>query len=733
MHVGNGMTGIVDFLEEHRDAITTAVLRAYPPLYTARNRDEWGFDLTRLRRRPMGAQGDAIRALAVSLQRHRGTNLVGEMGTGKTTIAAAAAYLAGCRRVLVLAPPHLVRKWKREVEATVPLASAAIVTTITDLERLPRPDQRPQFVILSRERAKLSYRWRPAVVARLETGGGRAHYDEHGDPLRRLCCPHCYAPLFDGEGLPLELSTLARKKHACDRCGSPLWQADRSGPRRVSLAAYIAKRMPGRFDLLVIDEQHEYKARGSAQGIAAGTLAEACARTLTLTGTLAGGYASTLFHLLWRFSPEVREEFAHGEEGRWVSRYGIVERITRKGEDDSYEDGRSSRRRGYRTRTVEKPGVSPAVLFHLIGNTVFLRLADVASDLPEYREEVRLVTMDRGDGEGPSQAAAYRQLADDLHAAVMKALASGSRRLLGAYLQALLAYPDACTRGEAVLDPDGGKVIASAPALPEDRLYPKEQALVGLALEERRQGRRVLAFVTHTESRDITPRIERVLCEAGLRVAVLKADTAPPDRREDWVDQRMREGIDVLIVHPKLVQTGLDLWFETIVWLEVEYSVYTMRQASRRSWRIGQRHPVRVIYFAYRATLQAQALALVAQKLQASLAVEGELTADGLAGHAGAGDDLTLALARSLTDGSAVDEDSLEALFAGAQQTAAEAETALDPGDLTAEHPPPATPDARIIPRGEADHRAGPTEPVDPVSLPEHAPTDSEALQLRLI
>jgi ABC-type microcin C transport system duplicated ATPase subunit YejF len=59
-------------------------------VYTARNRDQWGFDLRRLRRRPLGAQGDAIRAVAVSLRRHRGTNLVGEMGTGKTTIGTAA-------------------------------------------------------------------------------------------------------------------------------------------------------------------------------------------------------------------------------------------------------------------------------------------------------------------------------------------------------------------------------------------------------------------------------------------------------------------------------------------------------------------------------------------------------------------------------------------------------------------------------------------------------------------
>ncbi len=156
--------------------------------------------------------------------------------------------------------------------------------------------------------------------------------------------------------------------------------------------------MPGYFDLLLIDEQHEYKARGSAQGLAAGTLAEACKAVLTLTGTLMGGYSSTLFYLLWRFSPAVREEFGYTDEAKWVSRYGIVERISRKaGDDDAYEDGRSSRRRGYRTRVVEKPGVSPAVLFHLIGNTAFLRLADVASGLPDYTEEVRLVGLATSD------------------------------------------------------------------------------------------------------------------------------------------------------------------------------------------------------------------------------------------------------------------------------------------------------------------------------------------------
>ncbi len=52
----------------------------------------------------------------------------------------------------------------------------------------------------------------------------------------------------------------------------------------------------------------------------------------------------------------------------------------------------------------------------------------------------------------PSQAASYEQIASQLEAAVHEALEKGSKRLLGAYLQSLLDYPDACTKGEQVID-----------------------------------------------------------------------------------------------------------------------------------------------------------------------------------------------------------------------------------------------------------------------------------------
>jgi hypothetical protein len=50
--------------------------------------------------------------------------------------------------------------------------------------------------------------------------------------------------------------------------------------------------------------------------------------------------------------------------------------------------------------------------------------------------------------------------------------------------------------------------------------------------------------------------------------------------------------------------------------MAIDYSVYTVLQASRRSWRIGQTEPVRVYFFAYEETIQEDALQLVAAKVQ---------------------------------------------------------------------------------------------------------------------
>ena len=438
--------------------------------------------------------------------------------------------------------------------------------------------------------------------------------------------------------------------------------------------------MKGFFDLLIGDEVHEFKGRGSAQGIAAGILADVCGKSLSLTGTLLGGYSSTIFHLLYRFSPEIRTEFGRSDEHRWIQRYGFEEITVGKPDDDAVEDGRNSRRRSYRKVVRERPGLVPSALFHIIGNTVFLRLADVASGLPDYEEKILVSSMDsEEDSTGYSQRTAYNTVFEELRLKLAEALKAGSKRLLATYLQTLLAYPDGCTKGETVFDPRSGDIIVQVPPLSEEKLYPKEKALIDLVAAERLEGRRVLVYVTHTGTRDITGRMDDILTQHGFRVAVMKADAVAPNRREAWVADRVQEGIDVLICHPRLVQTGLDLIdFPTIVWDETDYSVYVVRQASRRSWRIGQTRPVKVVFMSYRNTLQADALKLVAKKMQSSLAVEGELPEDGLAAYGDDGDDMMMALARRIVSGEEEDEtETMEEVFAQARNAESEAEELL--------------------------------------------------------
>jgi len=92
----------------------------------------------------------------------------------------------------------------------------------------------------------------------------------------------------------------------------------------------------------------------------------------------------------------------------------------------------------------------------------------------------------------------------------------------------------------------------------------------------------------------VTARLEKLLRAEGIRAGVLRA-SVPTHKREAWYREQLKRGIDGVICHPKLVETGLDLLeFPTILFHETGYSLHTLRQASRRSWRIGQKHPVEV-------------------------------------------------------------------------------------------------------------------------------------------
>ena len=110
----------------------------------------------------------------------------------------------------------------------------------------------------------------------------------------------------------------------------------------------------------------------------------------------------------------------------------------------------------------------------------------------------------------------------------------------------------------------------------------------------------------------------------------------------------MREGVQVTISHPKIIETGIDLLnHASLIFFESGYSLHTLRQASRRSWRIGQRQPVRVFYLHYEETMQSSCLRLMGKKLLVSLAMEGKFSNEGLQGIED-DDDVLTAMAREL-------------------------------------------------------------------------------------
>ena len=107
------------------------------------------------------------------------------------------------------------------------------------------------------------------------------------------------------------------------------------------------------------------------------------------------------------------------------------------------------------------------------------------------------------------------------------------------------------------------------------------------------------------EGRNASAR-ERGLSQEGIRVSILTAPVPPHDQREAWYERELRNGMQVCVAHPRLVSVGMDLlWAPSIYFVQTGYSIYTLRQASRRSWRIGRRSQRRRVFpRAYNETMQ---------------------------------------------------------------------------------------------------------------------------------
>ncbi|HJT71554.1 MAG TPA: helicase-related protein [Terriglobales bacterium] len=643
-----------------------------------------------LLRRPFPAQAIAIMGLAKRWREARTAMVVAECGTGKTLISLGGVHVHSAGRpytALAMVPPHLVEKWAREAFLTLPgvrvfliddlrnggdenkahgvnevrLRSGRIVregfqTSLSEL-RLRRssttPRQRwlalcgrPSLFIVGRERAKLGYFWRHAYG--VPRSGPYLGCVVNSDTGRPVIVDESRLTVAEFEKLKISETVESRGDKPCRPIHSALWQADSEKIRRMAPIEFIGRYMPGWFDYTICDEIHQL-AGDTAQGNALGTLSACTDRIVGLTGTLLGGYADDLFNTLFRLEAARMKEHGYewGTTGRssFTQDYGVLETITKV--DPS--DNRCSKSKT--TSTVRrKPGASPLLFGEfLMQLCAFVFLEDISGELPPYEETYLSVPMD------PLMMAAYRELEDGIRKALKEH--RGNRSVLSTMLNTLLLYPDhpygLGTLYGSEFDPELKRnvrfVIAETQDLPEEQLYSKERKLIEEIRKELADGRRCQVFAVYTQKHDVTARLQRILNNEGIRTAVLKS-SVDTSNREAWYARQIKDGVQVVISHPKLVETGLDLLdFPTIIFYESGYSLHTLRQASRRSWRIGQRRPVRVKFLCYEGTMQTACLRLMGKKLLVALTMEGKFAGEGLQ-NIDEDDDMLSAMARELVE-----------------------------------------------------------------------------------
>jgi len=683
---------INEYLRAWAPELGERILQTYPPLH--------GFDdiasplIGQLLRKPFPAQTLAMMGVVKRWNEARGAAVIAECGTGKTLISLGAAHVHSDRKpftALAMVPPQLVEKWAREAFLTLPRVRVFFIdglrtptssvghagvnevrlrhgriireglrTTLTELRQRKTARtarQRwdsicgfPALFIVGRDRGKLSYFWRHAYgLAQCGRYQGSVVNADTG------------CPIYLGEDGQRLLSVDFKKAKLSEILGGPngdeskksrralysaLWEADGKKIRRFAPVDFIGRYMPDFFDYAIADEVHELKG-DTAQGNALGTLAGCAQHTVVLTGTLLGGYADEVFNILFRLHPArmVQEGFEYGEAGvrAFTETYGLLEKITViEPTDNACSEARVTR------RVRRRPGASPLLFGRfLMSLGAFISLEDISEALPPYREEVVSVEMD------PPLKEAYKKLEEDVKNALKEH--RGNQSVMSVALNALLLYPDRPFRLGNLLgweyDPETQRrerfLIAETPDLNEVHVYAKECRLVEEVKAELARGRRCQIYAVYTQKRDVTRRLENILTNEGIRVSLLTTDV-PPEAREGWYERQLRAGVQAVICHPKLVQTGLDLIdFPTILFYETGYSIYVLRQASRRSWRIGQRLPVKVKYLHYAETMQESCLRLMGKKLLVSLAMEGKFSSEGLQAI-NDDDDILMAMAREL-------------------------------------------------------------------------------------
>lgn len=446
---------------------------------------------------------------------------------------------------------------------------------------------------------------------------------------------------------------------------------DRStGPRRFSPARYAKKYLKGCFDVLIVDEAHQYSGVRTEQAIAAHCLMKVSKFKILMTGTISNGTAKSLFTLLYMTMPHKMKEYGYNYTTEslmeFSKKYGVVETTF------EYDSDKSSYNAQGRGRQLNSPtvraGISALIYPHFFtDHFVMLDMNDMSSELPELKEYV--VKCDLPD----KAQMGYMRAMSEIRDALRDSNGVG-KGLVGTMLQFGLSYPDKpygrkqiyslCHRNAVVVNPVQCDEYETV-----DVLLPKEVELVNTINNELAENRNCFVYTCYSnkEETNVNFRFKEVIkkhCNlSDNEVMVLESNTVSADRREEYIKKHSSH-VKVWITNYANVEVGIDFCgkyngcefnYPTIIYMQVGLILSQVWQSSRRAYRLNQTQECRTYYMVYDNTFQSDMLVLMSRKISAASAIQGNFSASALQNMMGT-EDPQIALAKKLTSGVSIDD-----------------------------------------------------------------------------
>lgn len=398
------------------------------------------------------------------------------------------------------------------------------------------------------------------------------------------------------------------------------------GKARWAIAEIFQRKLKNHFHLAIFDEIHQSKGSGTGRGLALHKIMKSARKHLYLTGTLTNGAASSIKSLLWRAFPGelLSKGITHDTSDITFSqRYGVVEKVTVI--DDEVTGVHTKQKKA--PRIQERPGISSELVSDfLLDKSVFVELSDLGIPLVKIDEIPRIVELDE------EHLEEYRKFHVELYEKAMKHQLELGSTAWSSFLPATINYVDHPQLGGHVrfgrYDEDKKFHLideVEAPRFPEDYITAKERALLEDIENELKQDRRCIVYTRFTDGYQMNERLAKIIKEHGFSCEIMDS-SVPASERVDWLEKQTQKGTQVLIMNQRLVEVGLDLIdFPTIMFYQLNDDINVVRQASRRSWRLGQHRNCKVFYYIADTTTQLAQFQRLMSRRVAAMIVEGRI------------------------------------------------------------------------------------------------------------